>query len=303
MKRIALILAVAVIVLTLAACDIIISGSRQVDDPPKQFTPPCDPWGPYGINASGDINSNDIAYEIADAVMFTNYFVSGLSAFGTHVEQSILATDVNGDCQLLGVADLVYMIRVIVGDVPVFTPLAPVSARVTYYNEVFTVDTELGAAHIVMSGDVTPELLANNMEMKYAFNGLETRILIFSTEAQQSFAGRFLQVAGDIVSTDFSTPRGAAVNTKVVPVTFVVHQNYPNPFDSTTTIRFTVPGGGAWRVVIRNYTGTTVAQFSGISESGFEDVIWDATGLPQGSYFYTVTAVGQSITKKALYIR
>jgi len=50
------------------------------------------------IDAPGDININGIPYEIADAVMFTNYFISGPSAFGTHIDGSIAA----GRCAAYG---------------------------------------------------------------------------------------------------------------------------------------------------------------------------------------------------------
>jgi len=65
------------------------------------------------IDAVGDININNIPYEIADAVMFTNYFVNGIDAFGDHPEGSIAASDTNKDGITLSVADLVYLIRVI----------------------------------------------------------------------------------------------------------------------------------------------------------------------------------------------
>jgi hypothetical protein len=68
------------------------------------------------IDDRGDVNMNGIGYEIADAVMFTNYFISGLSAFGDHVDGSVAASDANADGATLTVADLVYLVRVIQGD-------------------------------------------------------------------------------------------------------------------------------------------------------------------------------------------
>jgi hypothetical protein len=49
------------------------------------------------INGRGDINMNGLAYEIADAVMFSNYFIQGLAAFGDHAEGSTANSDVNED--------------------------------------------------------------------------------------------------------------------------------------------------------------------------------------------------------------
>jgi hypothetical protein len=255
------------------------------------------------IDAPGDININGLGYEIADAVMFTNYFINGLAAFGSHVEGSIAASDTNRDGIALSVADLVYLIRVVVGDAQPYAKTAPVAANITYGNDRFSVDVEMGAAYIVMAGDVTPTLLSNNMDMVYASDGQRTNILVYSTEANQSFSGDFLQVAGEIVSTEFATFNGARVAAKVMPSTFEVAQNYPNPFNPTTTFKFTVPNGGDWKLGIYNITGQLVESYSGVSETGYETVVWDASDLSSGIYFYRVSTQNESVTKKAVLLK
>jgi hypothetical protein len=72
------------------------------------------------IDDRGDINQNKVIYEIADAVMFTNYFLIGLPAFYNHVEGSVAASDTNADGIPLTVADLVYLIRVVTGEISPF---------------------------------------------------------------------------------------------------------------------------------------------------------------------------------------
>ena len=70
------------------------------------------------IDDRGDMNLNGVAYEIADAVLYTNYFIFGPSAFDLDPirrESQIAASDVNADGSPLTVADLVYLIRVILG--------------------------------------------------------------------------------------------------------------------------------------------------------------------------------------------
>jgi len=255
------------------------------------------------IDARGDINLNGLAYEIADAVMFTNYFISGLSAFEPHIDGSIAASDCNADGIALSVADLVYLIRVVIGDAAPYPKTAPVAANITYGNERFNVDVEMGAAHIVMEGNVQPTLLAENMEMLYASNGQTTSILVYSTEANQSFRGDFLQVNGNVVSTEFATFTGARVAAKVMPSTFEVAQNYPNPFNPTTTFKFTVPNGGDWNLGVYNITGQLVESFSGVSQTGYETVVWDASDLSSGIYFYRVSTDEQSVTKKAVLLK
>ena len=254
------------------------------------------------IDAVGDININSIPYEIADAVMFTNYFINGLAAFGGHIEGSIAASDTNKDGITLSVADLVYLIRVIVGDALPYAKTEPVLANITYGNSTFGADLDMGAAHIVLEGNVTPTLLATNMDMKVGFDGQNTNVLVYSISSE-SFTGNFLQAEGRIVSTEFATYEGQPVVAKVVPTTFEVSQNYPNPFNPTTKIRVQVPNAGAWSMDIYNINGQLVDSFSGVSESGFEDVIWDASALSSGVYFYKVVAGQHSLTKKAVLLK
>jgi hypothetical protein len=68
----------------------------------------------------GDINLNGLANEIADAVLFSNYFIFGPTALGygidEYYENRVLATDINDDGVVLTIADLVYLIRILTGD-------------------------------------------------------------------------------------------------------------------------------------------------------------------------------------------
>lgn len=64
----------------------------------------------------GDVNLNAVPYEVADWVLFTNYFFYGLSVFNVNIEAQIASTDVNNDGLILTLADLMYFYRIVVGD-------------------------------------------------------------------------------------------------------------------------------------------------------------------------------------------
>ncbi len=65
----------------------------------------------------GDINRNNIPFEIGDYVLFETYFIYGLSVFSINIESQIAQTDVNSDGLSLSVADLTFLKRVIEGDI------------------------------------------------------------------------------------------------------------------------------------------------------------------------------------------
>jgi Secretion system C-terminal sorting domain len=256
------------------------------------------------IDARGDINLNELAYEIADAVLYSRYFVSGLSVFTVNLQGQIAASDVNADGFTLSVADLVYLIRVVIGDAQPYPKLAPVAATVTTGNGYVTVDGEMGAALIVVEGNRTPTLIATNMEMLSEFNGSNTRILVWSTTGE-TFTGEFLAVDGNVTSTEFGSALGApvVVNAKLVPTSFSLNQNYPNPFNASTNIAFGMPKAGDYTLTIYNVTGQVVREIAGAGNAGNNFVTVDMSGEASGVYFYKLNASDFSNTKKMIYLK
>ncbi len=258
------------------------------------------------IDLRGDINLNNVAYEIADAVMFTNYFVKGYVAFGTHVQGSIAASDVNADGLALSVADLVYLIRVIVGDALPYPKTAPVQATYVNNNGTLSVDVAMGAAYVVIKGEVAPELLAQNMEMSYGVREGNTHVIVFpsyNTTSTASFVGNFLNVKGEILSVEMATADGAPVVAKMVPANFGLAQNYPNPFNPTAVISFSLPTASQYTLTVYNVTGQKVAEFSGAKEAGVHSITFNGENMASGVYFYKLNAGNFSATKKMVLLK
>lgn len=86
----------------------------------------------------GDINLNGNNYEISDAILFANYFIYGLSVFTINPPLQIAATEINCDGLTLSVGDLVYLIRIIVGDAQPFCTCAPQGAALAVANSTTT---------------------------------------------------------------------------------------------------------------------------------------------------------------------
>jgi hypothetical protein len=256
------------------------------------------------IDARGDINLNEIAYEIADAVLYSRYFVSGLAVFTINLQGQIAASDVNADGFTLSVADLVYLIRVVIGDAMPYPKLAPIAATVTTGNGYVTVDGEMGAALIVVEGNHTPTLLATHMDMESAFDGTNTRILVWS-QTGESFTGEFLAVDGNVTSTEFGSAHGApvVVSKNSIPSAYSLNQNYPNPFNASTNIAFGLPKSGDYTITVYNVTGQVVREIAGAGNAGNNFVTVDMSGEASGVYFYKLNASNFSNTKKMIYLK
>jgi hypothetical protein len=256
------------------------------------------------LDDRGDINLNGVPNEIADAVMFTNYFIYGLSIFHINQAAQIAATDVNNDGLTLSVADLVYLIRVITGDAQPYPKLSPVVANFTNDAGVLSIDAEMGAASVVIQGNVSPELLVGQMEMKYAYDAEAnvTRVIVYSM-AGNGFTGEFLSANGNVVSIELGSYEGAVVKLNNIPAEFALHQNYPNPFNPTTTVSFSLPVASDYTLSIYNVAGQQVASFSDRADAGVVEINWDASTMASGVYFYKLVAGNFSDTKKMVLLK
>ena len=79
------------------------------------------------------------------------------------------------------------------------------------------------------------------------------------------------------------------------PTTFDMSQNFPNPFNPTTTIQYSVPEPSRVHLRIVDMLGREVAvAVDGIVETGMHLYTFDASTLPSGQYMAIVTMTGNA---------
>jgi hypothetical protein len=94
-----------------------------------------------------------------------------------------------------------------------------------------------------------------------------------------------------------------------LPEIAVLSQNYPNPLNPTTDIRFEVRARSSVTLSVFDLLGRQIAVLvKETRETGTYNVAWDATEIPSGVYFYRLTAASAdgrfySNTKKAVLIK
>ena len=89
-----------------------------------------------------------------------------------------------------------------------------------------------------------------------------------------------------------------------LPGDYGLSQNYPNPFNPATTIEFSVPEAGFVSVRIYDLLGREVKMLVNEEKApGSYRVIFDATDLPSGTYFYTLRAGGLTQTRKMILMK
>lgn len=83
----------------------------------------------------------------------------------------------------------------------------------------------------------------------------------------------------------------------LIPQEYNLFQNFPNPFNPSTVIRFDLPATG--KVMLKVYTalGEEVATLvDEIKTAGRHEIVWDATGRTSGVYFYRLHVESSSST-------
>ncbi len=86
---------------------------------------------------------------------------------------------------------------------------------------------------------------------------------------------------------------------------FALQQNFPNPFNPSTTINYQLPKNSTVDLAIYNMLGQRVATLvSGKQTAGRYSLQWDASGFASGVYFYRLkTAKGIVLTRKLVLLK
>ena len=133
------------------------------------------------------------------------------------------------------------------------------------------------------------------------------------TNAQQSYSFADSVVPGNYAYRLKEIDRGgnfvfSVPIEAVVPLSadeYQLNQNFPNPFNPSTTIDFALKISCTATLKVYNSAGQEVRTlFNGRGESGqLYSVVFDASGLASGTYFYLLDAAGKREVKKMLLLK
>jgi hypothetical protein len=89
-----------------------------------------------------------------------------------------------------------------------------------------------------------------------------------------------------------------------LPGRVVLHPNYPNPFNPSTTISYSLEREAELLLEVRNILGQTVAVLvDGVKPAGLQSVIFNAENLPSGVYFVSLKNRQNTQTRSMLLLR
>lgn len=98
-------------------------------------------------------------------------------------------------------------------------------------------------------------------------------------------------------------------NNKTTPMEYRLEQNFPNPFNPTTTIRYSLTSPEKVSIRIYDVSGQLLKEFNNEhSQSGDYDVVWDGKNnfgekVSSGAYFYQLNVGNYTGAKKMILLK
>jgi hypothetical protein len=94
----------------------------------------------------------------------------------------------------------------------------------------------------------------------------------------------------------------------VLPDEYALSQNFPNPFNPTTSFTLSLPEASDYAIRIFNVAGQLVRSFDGHLEAGNHTITWEGNNnqgakVASGVYFYKAEANGFTETRKMMMLK
>ena len=135
-------------------------------------------------------------------------------------------------------------------------------------------------------------------------NGVTVKFSVSATDGKDT-----VKVSGDDRVVYVNRYEYLSTESEGIPTVFALHENYPNPFNPTTTLRFDLPEVSDITLTIYNMLGQRVKTFNmNDTPAGFHSIKWNATndyGDPVGAgvYLYQLRANQYVKTRKMVLLK
>jgi hypothetical protein len=250
----------------------------------------------YGdVNQDGDI-------DVVDVIAMIGFVLDTL----TPTPDQILIGDLFSDGEI-NILDVVSVIDIILLD-DVLRDSNPIARATLIQNQNLLSLSKIGSVagiQIEYDGDFSFESL---LPEGWIMEKSEVKILIISLDGSELSGEDLFNYSGklDIKScmvVDWSLNKIQA-DIKTIPNHFSLNPAYPNPFNPTTTIEFTIPYSSNVVIKVFDINGNEVAELvNGIIPEGNHMVEWDARGLSSGLYFVKLTSGDYLGTRKLILLK
>jgi hypothetical protein len=118
------------------------------------------------------------------------------------------------------------------------------------------------------------------------------------------FNGEFIREPGDTANLVRNGSNAVEPIRTDQPVSYLTANNYPNPFNATTTILYSVPVNGDVSVTVFDLAGREVATLAkGFQTAGRYAIAWNGSDFASGIYFYRVNLGEQYFVNRMVLLK
>ena len=155
-----------------------------------------------------------------------------------------------------------------------------------------------------------PAIFTMPVDIRFVGASIDTTIVVFNDQQDQVFTFSFPHVPDSVdldpnnwILKDVQNTT-SDIDMDPVPSMYILEQNFPNPFNPATTIRFSIPHAATVRLSVFNILGEEIETL--INErmtGGKHSVKWNGSHRSSGIYFYRLRSGDFIQTGKMLLIR
>ncbi len=222
-------------------------------------------------------------------------------------EANVLFGDITQDGEL-NVLDIVALVQIILGDSLARDNHPTREASFLFGNGIvsYKSDGELAGIQLEVIGDfeITDNHLPDGWEIAFS----EETIIMYSLDGSNLTEKILFEYTGDLtiesaIAADWHGSQIQA-NSMLLPRDYALSSAYPNPFNPTTTLTFSLPVDTEVSLSIYNLQGREVSTLiSGYRDAGYHSVVWDANSYASGVYFVKMVAGEYVTTQKLMLVK
>jgi len=278
-------------------------------------------------NLAGDPN-DDLVHDILDVVLIVNAVLAGgYSATDQYTDCELADSDLDSN-GVINITDIIQTINIVLSvgrDDTDQVGRATADFSVAGSDLIINIDSKIdfSGLQLVFESDLDNSIRIkdnSHIEKLSSYNDGIVRFVGFS-KFNNAFDSRKSEVVIEggaslnvedielIISSrsgkEIELSRSAFGNVyKTGAYDFNLTKVYPNPFNPTTEIDFTVPSDGYVRLSAYNVMGQEVSViFDGFQTIGEHSYRWDASALPSGVYYVRLSSGKNVKTMKALLVK
>lgn len=278
-------------------------------------------------NLSGDIN-DDYNIDILDIIQVVNIILSG-GTNSTEFTQCAI-TDANVDGNLtINILDVIQLINLVLGDfradesdldnyavAKIFYDANDLLIRIESGSDVAGVELSIDSDYYYTislkdnSHIETYSRYYDNILKVLSFNSFnepfDGHVIEYRIEGGKSISQDdvHLTIASPAAEEFYVTSSSNGESEVLSPVSYQLHDVYPNPFNPSTQVSFTLPVDGYVGLYVYNLKGDQVDTiYQGYQLDGTHSYTWNASSLSSGVYYIRMISDDSVLSVKAMLLK